>query len=246
VTTDSGEPSAVVFSHRNVIGNAIQWRSMLRMGAQDSLMASPSFLHNSGCTLSFWYSALEGVPIVTYSHSTNARKSAELIEQCRITTLVTTPNALCDYLEQAEPKQFESVKVLIVGPEKMPHGLGEAFERKFHKHVSQGFGLIETASLVSTNLPDAVSSPPNHNGQPSSRGGSVGKLLPGQAAQIRRPETSEILSPYERGMLWLKGANIFEGYLNEPEKTAEGPKFSAIDGFKPENWVFSITMASST
>jgi acyl-[acyl-carrier-protein]-phospholipid O-acyltransferase/long-chain-fatty-acid--[acyl-carrier-protein] ligase len=54
-----------------------------------------------------------------------------------------------------------------------------------------------------------------------SRGGSVGKLLPGQAAQIRHPETGEIFSPYERGMLWLKGPNIFEGYLNEPEKTAE-------------------------
>ncbi|MGA8479412.1 MAG: hypothetical protein WB696_15770 [Chthoniobacterales bacterium] len=28
-------------------------------------------------------------------------------------------------------------------------------------------------------------------------------------------------SPYERGMLWLKDPNIFEGYLNKPEKTAE-------------------------
>ena len=30
-----------------------------------------------------------------------------------------------------------------------------------------------------------------------------------------------LLSPHELGMLWLKGPNIFEGYLNEPERTAE-------------------------
>jgi acyl-[acyl-carrier-protein]-phospholipid O-acyltransferase/long-chain-fatty-acid--[acyl-carrier-protein] ligase len=220
-TTGSGEPSGSVFSHRNVMGNVIQWRSTLRMGAQDSLMASPSFFHSSGCTLSLWYPILEGVRTVTYSEPTNVKKAAELIEELGVTTLVTTPDALRDYLERVEPKQLESVKLLIVGPEKLPKGLGEAFERKFRKNVSEGFGLIETASLISTNLPDSVIFSPNHDGLALSRGGSVGKLLPGQAAQIRHPETGEILSPYERGMLWLKGPNIFEGYLNEPEKTAE-------------------------
>jgi acyl-[acyl-carrier-protein]-phospholipid O-acyltransferase/long-chain-fatty-acid--[acyl-carrier-protein] ligase len=57
--------------------------------------------------------------------------------------------------------------------------------------------------------------------QTSSRFGSVGKLLPGQAAQIRDPETDAVLSPHELGILWLKGLNIFEGYLSEPERTAE-------------------------
>jgi acyl-[acyl-carrier-protein]-phospholipid O-acyltransferase/long-chain-fatty-acid--[acyl-carrier-protein] ligase len=220
-TTGSGEPSGLVFSHRNVMGSVIQWRSMLKKGAQDSLMVSPSCFHDSGCTFSLWYPVLERVRTVTYSEPTSVRKAAEFIEQYGITTLVTTPNALRAYLERAEPKQFESVKVLIVGPEKLPHGLGEAFERRFRKHVYQGFGLIETASLVSMNLPDSVTSPANHDGQARDRAGSVGKLLPGQAAQIRHSETSEILSPYERGVLWLKGANIFDGYLNEPEKTAE-------------------------
>src|SRR4029077_6066378 len=41
------------------------------------------------------------------------------------------------------------------------------------------------------------------------------------AAQIRDPETGALLSPHELGMLWLKGTTIFEGYLNEPERTAE-------------------------
>ncbi len=57
--------------------------------------------------------------------------------------------------------------------------------------------------------------------QPSSRLGSVGRLAPGIAAEIREPETDQKLSLYETGMLWLRGPNIFEGYLHDPKQTAE-------------------------
>ncbi len=75
--------------------------------------------------------------------------------------------------------------------------------------------------MVSTNLPDPPKNQPEDAIQPANRVGSVGKLLSGQAAQIRHPETDEILSTEALGMLWLKGPNVFEGYLNEPTKTAE-------------------------
>jgi acyl-[acyl-carrier-protein]-phospholipid O-acyltransferase/long-chain-fatty-acid--[acyl-carrier-protein] ligase len=51
--------------------------------------------------------------------------------------------------------------------------------------------------------------------------GSVGKMAPGIAAEIREPETDRKLSLHETGMLWLRGPNIFEGYLHDPERTAE-------------------------
>jgi acyl-[acyl-carrier-protein]-phospholipid O-acyltransferase / long-chain-fatty-acid--[acyl-carrier-protein] ligase len=134
---------------------------------------------------------------------------------------VTTPTFLRGYLKRAEPKQFASIKLLVTGAEKLPRELGEAFEEKFGKHVLEGYGLTETAPVVSTNLPDPAASRPNDTVQPSNRVGSVGKLLPGEAAQIRDPESDALLSPHQLGMLWLKGPNIFEGYLNEPERTAE-------------------------
>ena len=55
---------------------------------------------------------------------------------------------------------------------------------------------------------------------PQSRAGSVGKIAPGLAAQIRDPDTGAVLSLHETGMLWLRGPNIFEGYLNDPERTS--------------------------
>ncbi len=56
---------------------------------------------------------------------------------------------------------------------------------------------------------------------PSRRLGSVGQLLNGIAVQVTDPATERPLPINESGMIWLKGANIFHGYLNLPEKTAE-------------------------
>jgi acyl-[acyl-carrier-protein]-phospholipid O-acyltransferase/long-chain-fatty-acid--[acyl-carrier-protein] ligase len=85
----------------------------------------------------------------------------------------------------------------------------------------EGYGLTETSPVVSVNLPDPPKYRPTDEVQPSARAGSVGKLAPGLAAQIRDPETGAPLSIHQSGMLWLKGPNIFAGYLNAPAKTAE-------------------------
>jgi acyl-[acyl-carrier-protein]-phospholipid O-acyltransferase/long-chain-fatty-acid--[acyl-carrier-protein] ligase len=71
------------------------------------------------------------------------------------------------------------------------------------------------------NLPDPEPDNPGDSVQPSQRPGSVGKMAPGIAAEIRDPETGAKLSLHECGMLWLRGPNIFEGYLRDPERTAE-------------------------
>ena len=217
----SGEPKGVVLSHRNVLGNVQQFGSMLNLGREDSVMASLPFFHSFGCTVTLWYPMIGGVRAVTYPTPVDVVKNAEIIERHKISLLVTTPTFLRGYLKRAEPKQFASIKLLVTGAEKLPRELAESFEEKFGKHVLEGYGLTETSPVVSTNLPDPAPSRPDDTVQPSDRAGSVGKLLPGEAAQIRDPETDALLSPHELGMLWLKGPNIFEGYLNEPERTAE-------------------------
>jgi len=217
----SGEPKGVVLSHRNVLGNVQQFGSMLNLAREDSVMASLPFFHSFGCTVTLWYPMIGGVRAVTYPTPVDVVKNAEIIERYKISLLVTTPTFLRGYLKRASPEQFASIKLLVTGAEKLPRELAEAFEEKFGKHVLEGYGLTETAPVVSTNLPDPAPSRPNDTVQQSSRDGSVGKMLPGQAAQIRDPETNELLSPHELGMLWLRGPNIFEGYLNQPERTAE-------------------------
>jgi acyl-[acyl-carrier-protein]-phospholipid O-acyltransferase/long-chain-fatty-acid--[acyl-carrier-protein] ligase len=46
-------------------------------------------------------------------------------------------------------------------------------------------------------------------------------MAPGIAAEIRDPESDRKLSLHETGMLWVRGPNIFDGYLNDPARSAE-------------------------
>ena len=77
--------------------------------------------------------------------------------------------------------------------------VGQALIERFAAQgvmVAPGYGLTETANLVSGNP------------QPLNKPGSVGLIYDGQSYRI------------EDGELWLKGDNLMSGYYNDPEETA--------------------------
>src|SRR5215467_14161422 len=217
----TGEPKGAVMSHRNVMGNVSQFRELLDAKKTDAILASLPFFHTFGSTVTLWYPLIEGVRIVTYPNPLDAAKCAALIDKYELTFLLLTPTFLRLYLRKAEPEQLRSLRLIITGAEKLPLELAAHFEERFLKKVFEGYGLTETAPVVSVNLPDPEPKKPGEHVQPSSRLGSVGRLAPGMAAEIREPETDRELSLYETGMLWLRGANIFEGYLHDHKQTAE-------------------------
>src|SRR5438132_1654522 len=212
----TGDPKGVVVSHRNVVGNVSQFRQLLDARKTDAILGSLPFFHTFGSTVTLWYPLIEGVRIVTFPNPLDAAKCAALIEQYGLTFLLATPTFLRLYLRKAEPEQLRSLRLIIVGAEKLPLDLASHFEQRFQKKVFEGYGLTETAPVVSVNLPE-----PTPSAAPTSRLGSVGRLAPGIAAEIREPETKRKLSLYEAGMLWLRGPNIFKGYLHDPKRTAE-------------------------
>jgi acyl-[acyl-carrier-protein]-phospholipid O-acyltransferase/long-chain-fatty-acid--[acyl-carrier-protein] ligase len=223
---DSGKSAGIVLSHRNVMARVEQLDSMLRIGCQDSLITSPSRFHCFDSVLTLWYPLIEGVRTVNYPkpHVANEEvfaKYAVLIERCRRNSPQIGVDSQGAGRKYGAPKQLESVHILSADSERSPFGRRYGFERNSKTQSFYGYWQPEAASLVSTNLPDPAQIDPCDPFQPAQRGDSVGKLLPGQAAQIRHPETGEVISLHEPGILWLKGANIFEGYFDEPENTAE-------------------------
>src|SRR6266478_2642531 len=217
----TGEPKGVVVSHRNVVGNVSQFRELLDAKETDAILASLPFFHTFGSTVTLWYPLIEGVRIVTYPNPLEGAKNAALIERYKLTFLLATPTFLRLYLRKAESEQLRSLRLIIVGAEKLPLDLASHFEERFHKKVFEGYGLTEAAPVVSVNLPGPEPKKPGEQVQSASRLGSVGRLAPGIAAEIREGETDRKLSLFETGMLWLRGPNIFEGYLHDPKRTAE-------------------------
>ena len=217
----SGEPKGVVLSHRNILGNVSQFAIMLDARKDDVLLASLPFFHSFGCTVTLWYPLIEGVRTASYPNPLEAGKISELVERHAVTIMLATPTFLRAYLRKAEPAQLRSLRLLVTGAEKLPDELAKAFEARFGKEVLQGYGLTETSPVASVNLPEPKPKKLGETVQPSNRLGSAGKLLPGMAAEIRDPDTDRKVSLHDTGMLWVRGPNIFQGYLDAPEKTAE-------------------------
>jgi acyl-[acyl-carrier-protein]-phospholipid O-acyltransferase/long-chain-fatty-acid--[acyl-carrier-protein] ligase len=217
----SGDPKGVVLSHRNLLANVNQFGARIDLRTSDRILGCLPLFHSFGCTVTMWYPMIEGVTVVTYPSPLEVAKLAELIEEHSINLLLATPTFLRGYLRKATKEQFASLKLVITGAEKLPKKVAEAFEERFGKPVLEGYGLTETSPVTNVNLPDATK-PAGSRGPvlPNHRFGSVGLFIPGIAVRITDPDTNEPRPLHQSGMIWLRGSNIFEGYLGQPEKTA--------------------------
>lgn len=220
----SGEPKGVALTHRNLMANVTQFGNRLAMDRTDSILGSLPLFHSFGCTVTLWYPIIYGLHLVTYPSPLEVKKIAELVEKHRVSLMIATPTFLRGYLRGVNREQLASLKLLVTGAEKLPTTVAEAFETKFGKRVLEGYGLTETSPVSNVNLPDPAPIGDEEKGYvwlPSHRQGSVGQILHGLAVKITHPETGAPQPLHQSGMIWFKGPNVFEGYLNDPKRTAE-------------------------
>ncbi|MGC6425309.1 MAG: AMP-binding protein [Lentimonas sp.] len=218
----SGEPKGVVLSHRNILGNCAQIDASGLLPTNEKLIANLPIFHSFGFTVALWYPLLRGCGAVTLPSPLETKKTAEAIEAESASILLGTPTFLKPYLKRAKPEQLKSLKYVIGGAEKTPAGFADLWETTFESMYLEGYGLTETAPVVSVNLPHAPrgGTYPG-NSKDGNRPGSVGRLMPGHGARIVHPDTREVLPVDSTGLLLLKGPNIFAGYLDEPDRTAD-------------------------
>ena len=84
-----------------------------------------------------------------------------------------------------------------------------AFENRTGHRILERYGMTETT--MSTSNPYAG----------ARKAGTVGLPLPGVEARITNAETGAVLDQGEIGILEVRGPNVFKGYWQMPEKTAE-------------------------
>lgn len=218
----SGDPKGVVLTHRNILGNCMQIDASGLLPTSEKLIANLPIFHSFGFTVTLWYPLLRGCAVVTLPTPLDVKKTADVIEAESATILLGTPTFLKPYMKRVEPAKLASLKYVIAGAEKTSEGFADAWEARFGSQYMEGYGLTETSPVVSINLPLApqgVHYP--GNSKEGHRRGSVGRMLPGHAARILNPDTMKDMDLSSVGILALKGPNIFNGYLDEPARTAE-------------------------
>jgi long-chain acyl-CoA synthetase len=221
----TGDPKGVVISHANLLANIAamdrelaRYTFFVRLLAPVRVLNLLPFSHLFGQQLGLFLPALIGASAVqTATYSPAA--IAALIRRQRIAAVAATPRML-EMLEAFVRQRFPQPRpgghwalrwlrnwrahlhfgwrfcLFVVGAAPLDPAR-ERFWRSLSFVVTQGYGLTETAPIVSFDDPL------------SSKSGTVGRPLAG--VTVRIADDGEIL---------LRGASVFSGYFNDPSKTA--------------------------
>jgi len=176
------------------------------------------FFHSFGFTITLWLPAVLGVSVAYHPSPLDLTAISELVRDYRITFLLATPTFLQAYTRRCSPEDFGSLQFVVVGAEKLPERLALAFEDRFGLRPLEGYGATECSPVVAVNTRDFRA--PGFR-QVGGKRGHIGHPLPGISVRVVDPETREPLAAGAPGLLLVRGPNVMQGYLGNPEKTSE-------------------------
>ena len=207
------EPKGVVLTHRNLLANFAQARAVLDITACDVILNALPMFHAFGLTTATLTPLLLGTRVILYPSPLHYHILPELSYERRATVLFGTNTFLMGYGRHADPYDFFSVRLVIMGAEPLRDETRRLWNEKFGIRISEGYGLTEASPVLATN------SRRHH------RSGTVGKLFPGLDYYLE-----PVAGIAEGGLLCVRGANVMAGYLLPgqpgrltPPRTERGP-----------------------
>ncbi|HEX6127789.1 MAG TPA: AMP-binding protein [Candidatus Limnocylindria bacterium] len=226
----TGEPKGVMLSHRNIMSNSITLRSVVPLGTETRVLSMLPLSHMYGMNPGFLAPLIAGAMVV-YPTSLQPSVLARTFREQGVTMLLAVPQVL-KLLDNAITRQVEAagrqalferlhgvarhvpmaVRRLLFMPVLRQLGalryvaLGGAYlspilARRWEEMgvmPLQGYGATELAPVATMTRLDA------------NRLGTVGQPIPG--VEVRIAEDGEVL---------VSGPNVFMGYWEKPEATAE-------------------------
>ena len=216
----TGVPKGVPLTFNNIASNVQGFDKIIGVDENDCFLGILPFFHSFGYTVTLWGAMTLPSSGTYHLNPLEPKQIGKLIQDNRCTVVLGTPTFLRGFLKRIEPEQFKSVEVVVVGAEKMPIPLADAFEERFGVRPIEGYGATELSPVVSVNVPSKRAKTPE--AKMGTREGSVGRPIPGVLARtVSLDDSSVVLTHNETGMLEFTGPNVMPGYLNQPQMTAK-------------------------
>jgi len=217
----SGMPKGVPLSHTNILANLIQIDEAGIVPRRARLLSSLPVFHSFGFTVGVWYGLSRNTTLVCLPSPIDTVANIAAVREERVTITLGTPTFLRPWLKRATREDLATLEWAVAGAEKVPADLTEAFINDLGTALIEGYGATEASPVLAVNVPDIIDALAPGGMWKGNTVGSVGRPVVGLAVRILHPETLEVMPLDQIGLLEVRGANLFKGYLDDAAKTAE-------------------------
>jgi len=213
----AGMPRAAMLSHGNLVTNIVQSRSSpIHIESTDVVYGVLPLFHIFGLTVVLGITLTVGASVVLVQRFDPAT-ALDTIHERGVTVIPGAPPmwVAWSHFDELPADSFAGIRLALTGASKMPEEALVRLHDRFGLQLAEGYGLTEAAPVVTSAA-----------GLPW-RPGSIGKVVDGVEVRLV-DESGDDAVHGDAGEIWVKGPNVFQGYLNDPEATARA---LTVDGW---------------
>lgn len=208
----TGLPKGVMLTHHNLVANIRQMEGLCYFYETDTLICVLPLFHIYGLVVVLNMGLYSGATVVMMPRF-DLESFLKTVQDYEVTLAHLVPPIVLALSKHpiVDNYKFPKLHTIFSGAAPLGEDLTRACMERLGCSVRQGYGLTETSPVThSSPAPPRVI-----------KFGSVGVPAPNTECKIVDLQSGEPLGHGERGEVCVRGPQVMQGYLNNPEATAQ-------------------------